>query len=276
MAIMIETLQKPQPFLKWAGGKRKLLDQYQPYFPKQLGTYHEPFLGGGAVFFHLQPQQAVLSDINPELVNVYRCVREQLKPLIKQLEFLQAHHSEEQYYRVRRTAYSLDLDRAANFIYLNKTCFNGLYRQNLKGEFNVPMGRYRNPSICQPEILRAASVALQSAQLRVQSFEEVLGAAQPGDFVYFDPPYHPLSETSNFVGYTRHSFTLADQTALFNTFSTLHKQGVKLMLSSSDCPFIRELYQGFEIITISAPRSINSNGQKRGNISEVLVLGNIN
>lgn len=261
----------PRPFLKWVGGKGQLLSQYEAFFPQQFATYYEPFLGGGAVFFNLRPRQAVLTDINPELVNVYCCVRDQVETVIAALEDHCDQHGQDYYYRVRATVSTEPVVQAARLIYLNKTCYNGLYRENSRGQFNVPMGRYKAPKICHPELLRAVSQALSHVQINLQSFDRVLEQAQPGDFVYFDPPYHPISLTSRFTEYSRYAFTEADQLRLRDTFATLASRGVQVMLSNSDCPFIRELYQGFSIQTISANRAINSNAQKRGKITEVLV-----
>ncbi|MBW4552629.1 MAG: DNA adenine methylase [Aphanocapsa sp. GSE-SYN-MK-11-07L] len=262
----------PRPFLKWAGGKGQLLTQYLPYFQQNYTTYYEPFLGGGAVFFHLQPQRAVLTDINPALVNVYCCVRDQVEPLIGLLQQHQTQHSPEYYYQVRSSLPDTKLAQAARLLYLNKTCFNGLYRENAKGEFNVPIGRYKQPMICNPGLLRAASAALQACQIAVCSFEAVLeNANREGDFVYFDPPYYPLSPTSNFTAYSRHSFGPEQQTQLRDTFAILAQRGVKVMLSNSDCDFIRQLYQDFHIHRVVASRAINVNAQRRGKISELLI-----
>jgi DNA adenine methylase len=264
---------QPRPFLKWAGGKGQLIQQYQSYFPTQFQTYYEPFLGGAALFFHLCPHQAVLSDVNPELVNVYCCVRDQVEAVIALLDVHQRHHSKTYYYQMRSLTPDSEVERAARLIYLNKTCFNGLYRENSKGEFNVPMGRYHAPTICNPELLRAASAALQSAQIVVRSFESVLESAQTAEaFVYFDPPYYPLSPTSNFTAYNRYAFSAADQIRLRDVFAALSQRGVQVLLSNSDCPFIRDLYQGFTIQPITATRAINSNHTKRGKISEVLIV----
>ncbi|MEL6249025.1 MAG: DNA adenine methylase [Cyanobacteria bacterium J06627_15] len=268
----------PRPFLKWAGGKARLIEQYQPHLPIDFQTYHEPFLGGGALFFYLAPalaqagKRAYLSDLNPELVNVYRCVRNHVDALIEALTVHRAAHSETHYYEVRAQHDLPELGRAARLIYLNKTCYNGLYRENSKGQFNVPMGRYKNPRICDPELLRSASAALQLADIQVRPFDAVLDQASgPENFVYFDPPYHPLSETSRFTAYSRFDFKAEDQVRLQQVFAQLADQGVHCLLSNSDCPFIRELYQGFPIHTITAARSINSKAQKRGKITEVLV-----
>ncbi|MBD1939828.1 DNA adenine methylase [Microcoleus sp. FACHB-68] len=262
----------PRPFLKWAGGKGKLIQQYIPYFPTEFKTYYEPFLGGGAVFFHLLPASSILTDINPELINAYRCVRDQVELVISLLENHQSRHNKEYYYEVRSRAGNSDVERAARLIYLNKTCFNGLYRENSKGAFNVPMGNYKNPTICNADLLRSVSAALKTAQIEVRPFDAVLNFAKTSkDFVYFDPPYYPLSPTSNFTAYSRHAFTEADQIKLKDIFTKLASLGVKVMLSNSDCLFIRELYKDFHIHTISAARAINSKGSKRGKIAEVLV-----
>lgn len=274
----------PRPFLKWAGGKSQLIPQYLPYFPVGYQNYYEPFVGGGAIFFHLQPKRAYLTDINIELVNVYRCVRNHLEDLLELLEEHRACHSPEHYYAVRSQRATSDdwffddedldeaLERAARLIYLNKTCFNGLYRENSQGHFNVPIGSYKNPSIYDPDALRAASIALRSAEIEYGSFEQVLELAKsPADFVYFDPPYHPISPTSSFTAYNRYAFGEAEQIRLRDTVAELSDRGVKVMLSNSDCPFVRELYQDFKIHTIYATRNINCNAEKRGKITEVLV-----
>ncbi len=262
----------PRPFLKWAGGKGQLIPQYIPHFPKHFSTYYEPFLGGGAIFFYLQPAQSFLMDINPELVNVFCCVRDEVEKLIELLKQHRDRHCPEYYYFMRSQISASNVERAARLIYLNKTCFNGLYRENSKGQFNVPLGRYKNPAICDPEHLRAASRALQNARIEVQPFEAVLAYARSfKDFVYFDPPYHPISATSKFTSYNRYTFSSEDQIRLRDTFATLANRGVQVMLSNSDCPFIRDLYRGFTIHTIQAARSINSNAEKRGKITELLI-----
>ena len=269
----------PRPFLKWAGGKSQLIPQYLPYFPTYQ-NYYEPFVGGGAIFFHLQPERSFLIDINIELVNVYRCVRDQLEELVAKLEEHRERHSPEHYYQVRSQLSTSDdwffqgndLDRAARLIYLNKTCFNGLYRENSKGHFNVPIGSYKNPSIYDPEALEAASIALRSSRIEYGSFDMVLQYAKSADdFVYFDPPYYPISKTSSFTAYNRYSFDEDKQVLLRDVFAQLSDRGVKVMLSNSDCPFVRDLYQDFNIHTIYATRNINSNPEKRGKITEVLV-----
>ena len=265
----------PRPFLKWAGGKGRLIEQYQPYFPGQFQRYYEPFLGGGAIFFHLSDRcrSAVLADLNSELVTVYRCVRDEVEAVIQLLETHQINHCQNHYYWVRaQTSLGSPSQRAARLIYLNKTCFNGLYRENSRGHFNVPMGRYKNPKICDIATLRLASKALQHTDILGEPFTAILQRAQTrDDFVYFDPPYHPISATSNFTGYNRYGFNAEDQARLQQTFACLAERGVKVMLSNSDCPFIRDLYQDFYMHPIQASRAINSNAQRRGKISELLI-----
>jgi DNA adenine methylase len=267
----------PRPFLKWAGGKSQLISQYVPYFPQKFAAYYEPFLGGGAVFFYLHGKfnrqfPASLTDINPELVNVYCCVRDRVEELIGLLVQHQEKHDRDYYYQVRSRFVGTSVEMAARLIYLNKTCFNGLYRENSKGEFNVPMGKYKNPTICNAELLRVASNSLQSVELEVRAFDAVLDFAKTvEDFVYFDPPYHPLSNTSNFTGYSRYFFNEKDQIRLRDTFAELAGRGVQVMLSNSDCSFIRELYQDFHIREVLAARAINSKTERRGRINELLI-----
>jgi DNA adenine methylase len=263
---------EPRPFLKWVGGKGQLLSQLQPLLPESWGTYHEPFLGGGALFFALQPAQSVLSDVNSALVNVYRMVRDRPDDLIALLAAHQAAHGPDYYYQVRAQHELPDLEAAARLIYLNKTCYNGLYRENSKGQFNVPIGRYKNPTVCNPIDLHLASKALANTDIQVGDFMSHPGRQEPGDLVYFDPPYYPVSETSNFTGYSRFGFGAEDQIRLRDRVIELADRGVKVMVSNSDCPFIRDIYQGFRIETIEAGRSINSNATKRGKINEVVVM----
>lgn len=269
-------MRRVTPFLKWAGGKSQLLNSFQEYFPENFKHYFEPFTGGAAVFFHLRSNrakfQAELSDLNSELINCYTVIRDDLDSLI---EDLQKHKNEEEYfYKIRATdPDSLSAtERASRLIYLNKTCFNGLYRVNSKGRFNVPFGFYKNPSTCNETNLRACQKALQNTELNCNPFEHVLKKARKGDFVYFDPPYHPLTSTSNFTSYTKNSFSAEDQQRLAETFAELDKRGCYLMLSNSDCPFIRGLYESFRVETVYAMRAINCKAQGRGRISEVLVL----
>ncbi|MFK7991081.1 MAG: DNA adenine methylase [Sandaracinaceae bacterium] len=269
---------RPSPIVKWVGGKGRLMGQLSPLMPS--GVQHmrhvEPFAGGAAMFFARSPERALLQDVNPSLVHTYRMVRDDVDSVIAHLEPLAAGHGKERYYEIR-TRYNATRhadpgpERAAMFIYLNKTCFNGLHRENKKGEFNVPAGRYKKPRILDPEGLYAASGALANAHIENASFESLLENARPGDFVYLDPPYEPVSRTSNFTGYTRGGFSQEDQTRLRDVFDALTRRGCKCMLSNSDVPFIRELYRKHNIDVVAAARAINCNAKKRGLVSEVVV-----
>ncbi|AFY47380.1 DNA adenine methylase Dam [Nostoc sp. PCC 7524] len=264
----------PRPFLKWAGGKSRLIPQYIRYLPKGYQTYYEPFLGGGALFFHLQPIKARLTDINAELITTYRCVRDHVEELICLLQEHKTQHNRDYYYYIRANPSNNDLEQAARFIYLNKTCYNGLYRVNSQGKFNVPLGRYKNPNICPEGLLRAASVALATSEIKQADFTDILNyATSSDDFVFCDPPYHPISNTSYFTGYSQNSFSEKDQERLRNTCAELASRGVKVVVCNSDSEFIIKLYKqiNFNIYSIEAARSINSNTQKRGMIKELLI-----
>lgn len=267
------TKQAVAPFIKWAGGKSSLLGQFMPLFPQPASyrRYFEPFLGGGAVFFFLQPNESYLFDLNAKLIEVYQVVQGQVEALI--LALRRHYNDREYYYSVRRqTPEALTpVERAARFIFLNKTCFNGLYRENARGQFNVPFGRYENPNICDEEGLRAASAALQKAYLAVADFEVILEQAKAGDFIYLDPPYEPLTRTSSFTSYTSNGFTSADQKRLADVFSELDRKGCQLMLSNSSAPLIYNLYRSYQIHEIKARRVINSKADGRGAIIELLI-----
>ncbi|MGH2575950.1 MAG: DNA adenine methylase, partial [Ignavibacteria bacterium] len=259
----------------WAGGKGQLLEQYSAFFPPKYTNYLEPFLGGGAVYFHLRPQKAILSDLNEELVNCYLIIKKTVDKLVQVLEQYQSHHSEDFYYKIREkynSRVSDKIERAAEFIYLNKTCYNGLYRVNGKGGFNVPFGGYKAPSIFDAGNLRAISRLLRTADIFAMPFENVVNFANSDDFVYLDPPYYPLNETSNFTGYTKAVFLEAEQENLAAVFKELDKKGCHVMLSNSDSTFIKGLYQGFRIETVRANRFINSVAEKRGAINELAIL----
>jgi DNA adenine methylase len=266
--------KEPKPFLKWAGGKGQLLEQFAPHIP-DFRVYHEPFVGGGALFFRLRPKRASLTDINEELINCYRAVCDDCESVIRLLRRHAREHCKDYYYHVRALPQERDLsptERAARLIYLNRTCYNGLYRVNSKGEFNVPFGRYKNPTICDEDLLRAASAALASARIEVAPFDSVLKRAKRGHFVYFDPPYHPLSRTSYFTSYSADGFGEEDQIRLRDVFAELARRGVAAMLSNSYSPLVLDLYRGFRIEKVFASRSINSNSGRRGRIPEALVL----
>jgi DNA adenine methylase len=267
-----------KPVVKWAGGKTKIIAQLSRYLPVAFNNYHEPFLGGGAVFFYLFPgikrrnASAFLSDSVEELINLYKVIKDKVEALI----IVSKNHIYDQkyYYEIRsqNPAELTDLQRASRTLYLNKTCFNGLYRVNSKGQFNVSFGDYSNPVIVNGEVLRNASLAFQSTRLAVGDFELVLENAGAGDFIYLDPPYVPLSPTSNFTGYTAGSFGMADHRRLREVFETLSARGCYVMLSNSNTEFTRELYKGCNIKTINALRAINSDARKRGSIKELVIL----
>lgn len=272
---------KPKPFVKWVGGKRQLLRQFRElglYPPEDFNpttnTYYEPFVGGGAVFFDLLPKNAELSDLNNELVTTYNAIKNNVDELIQSL---QKHIYDKDYYlevRAKKVDDLSDIEIASRFIFLNRTGFNGLYRVNKSGQFNVPFGRYNNPVICDEDNLRRVSDALHDVTITHQDYKNVLKTAKIGDFIYLDPPYYPISATSSFTSYTAEEFLEKEQTELRDTFVRLHKKGCFVMLSNSDTPFINELYSGLDGITvnkITAGRAINSKGSGRGKITEVLV-----
>lgn len=266
-------------FLKWAGGKLQLIEQFENLFPPDFCNYYEPFIGSGAVFFYLKskskPNKVILSDTNEELINCFAVVRDKPSELIEVLLNHRKRHSKQYYYEVRDLeSERLDsVSRAARMIYLNKTCFNGLYRVNSKGEFNVPFGDYKNPSIFNRNTLYRASQMLQDAALRVMTFDKVLDFAGKDDFVYFDPPYIPLSKTSSFTRYSKSEFSIKEQNQLSEVFRALDSMGCFVMLSNSDHSLIRELYRDYDknIVVVRAKRKINSVGSKRGAINEIVV-----
>jgi DNA adenine methylase len=265
------------PIVKWVGGKSRLMSQLSPLLPPgvALMRHVEPFVGGGAMFFARRPTRALLCDVNPTLITTYEAVRNDPEQLIEQLEQLAREHDARAYYRIRerynRARKVTPTERAAMFIYLNKTCFNGLHRVNQTGEFNVPIGRYAQPRIVDPDALRAASRELQHATLQCTGFETLLNSARPGDFIYFDPPYEPVSDTANFTSYAQSGFDRQDQLRLRDVYAALDRRGCKLMLSNSDVPFIRELYRNYQLDSVAAARAINCNAKKRGPVSEVVV-----
>jgi DNA adenine methylase len=272
-AASADAVTRPKPFLKWVGGKRQLLPQLYRFVPARYGRYFEPFLGGGALFFHLLPEHAVLSDVNAEVIDCYTAVRDHIDALIVALK--QHHYAEGHYYEVRDAdpAAMTLVDRAARTLFLNRTGFNGLYRVNRAGKFNVPFGRYIRPRICNEANLRACSAALATAELRVQDFETACAAAATGDFVYLDPPYVPVSRTSAFTGYAKGGFGVDDQRRLSALFGQLSERGVTVVLSNSDVPEVRKLYAGFSITSVRALRAVNSDATARGAVSEVVVSG---
>ncbi len=276
-----------QPFIKWVGGKRGLLNQLLEKFPKNFKNYHEPFLGGGAVFFELyskgllKDKKIYLSDINFELINAYIVVKNSPFELIKNLEKFKVKHNKEFYYKVREQDRDINfkklnkIDKATRFIYLNKTCFNGLYRVNKKGYFNTPIGSYKNPNIADRDVILNASEALQNATILNISFNETLNNINKNDLVYFDPPYYPLNNTSNFTSYSEFDFLEDKQKELFKLFKKLKQKDCYILHSNSDTNFIKNIYQEYDINIIQANRFINSKGNGRGKINEVLIRSDI-
>lgn len=272
----------PKPFVKWAGGKRQLLPVIENHIPSKFDRYFEPFLGGGAVFFSLASKERkakwFISDLNSDLVLSYVTIRDKVKELVLSLENHAAHYSKDQsgyYYKIREANPKNDIDKVSRLIFLNKTCFNGLYRVNSKGKFNVPVGRYVNPNIVNKENLFEVSKILQSKDISIkcQDFEDALKGVGQGDFVYLDPPYQPVSSTASFTSYTDNDFDFSDQERLYNKFKALDKKGVKVLLSNSKSDEITELFQEYSdgIIEIAANRFINSVSKNRTGHAELLI-----
>ncbi len=265
------------PFLKWVGGKRQIMPTIEQHLPKGIKSYIEPFIGGGAVLFHLQPKNAIINDFNAELVNVYNVIKNDLENLIIDLN---KHKNESRYFyeiraldRTEAFENLSDVERASRIIYLNKTCYNGLYRVNNSGEFNSPFGKYKNPNIVNEPTLRAVNSYLNSNNVRIENtdYETVLKAADKNSFVYLDPPYHPVSDSSNFTGYVQGGWDESEQIRLKEACDRLNKKGIKFMQSNSSVNFIKELYSDYQIHIIKANRAINSDGDKRGEVEEVLI-----
>jgi DNA adenine methylase len=269
-----------QPFLKWAGGKRQLVSRIRECVPRRYNCYFEPFLGAAAVLFDLQPQQAVINDSNPELINCYRVIKSDPEGLIAHAK---EHSNTESYYydlrsRDREPGFTdlPALERASRIIFLNKTCYNGLFRVNSQGQFNVPFGNYTNPSIVDEAIIRAVSLYLNDADIEILSedFAKTLSSAKRGDFVYLDPPYDPLSDTASFTGYNLNNFDKDEQSRLKGMCDKLHSRGCKILQSNSNTPFIQDLYSDsskYQIVKVGANRNINSVGTGRGKVDELLI-----
>lgn len=276
MAVVLEKLQQETyPIVKWVGGKRQLMFELLKNMPKSHNRYFEPFIGGGALFFELQPENAYISDMNEELINLYSVVRDNVYELISDLN---KHEISKEYFleirNLDRTSEYKNLSnvqRASRFIYLNRTCFNGLYRVNSQGQFNVPFGNYKNPRIVDENNLLNCSELLKNTEIKCADFSEILTKVKKGDFVYFDPPYVPLNETSSFTSYTKDGFDMDMQFKLRDICDELDSMGVKFMLSNSDTKFVNELYSNYEIKKVFASRAVNANAEGRGKITEVLV-----
>lgn len=271
-------ISEPKPFLQWVGGKRGMIAQYSDFFPKKFGRYIEPFLGGGAIFFYLQERRALLNDSNPELIATYEAVRDNPGEVIEMLSLLKARHSLELYTTIR----NLDRDQkkfskfrktevATRMIYLNQTCFNGVYRVNKHGQFNVPIGSSLNRVICDEQTLLKASEMLKEAEIACVDFNQILLQAKKGDFIYLDPPYFPISEYSDFTRYTKEKFHKEDQLRLKESFDYLHKKGCKVMQSNSNSDFIKQLYNQYKIHTVHSGRTLNVDKTKRGKVSELVI-----
>ncbi len=265
------------PFLKWVGGKRQLMPIIRKHLPLKFNTYYEPFVGGGAVLFEIQPQKAVINDFNQELINTYKIIKSNPIELIQDLKL---HLNESDYfYNIRALDRQEEfenlssLKKASRILYLNKTCYNGLYRVNNSGEFNSPFGKYKNPNIVNEITIKAVSKFLNENDITIINgdFEKAVEKAKKGDFVYFDPPYDPVSKSSNFTGYVQGGFNMFDQIRLRELCDKLNEKGVKFLLSNSSTSFILDQYSKYNISTVKANRSINSNASKRGEVNEVLI-----
>jgi DNA adenine methylase len=261
------------PILKSAGGKRKLVHIIREMMPPRFNRYHEPFFGGGALFFSLQPVDSFISDINEKLMNVYQAVAKAPYIVICYLKELK--HDKATFERVRKRNFSEGTmyQRAAEYIYCNRTCFNGLYRVNKSGQFNVPFGKYANPTICDEQAIYTASAVLNGVQISARGYNRAVDDMKAGDFVYMDPPYHPLSETSSFTSYSAGGFSGEDQKLLSEVALNLKRRGVFTLISNSAAPLIYQLYgtPDWTIREVQAQRSINSDGDKRGNVTELLI-----
>ncbi len=276
MAVVLEQLKnETYPIVKWVGGKRQLMFELLKNMPKSYNRYFEPFIGGGALFFELQPEQAYISDMNEELINLYSVVQNNAEELILDLE---KHKVSKEYFleirnldRTEKYSTLSNIEKASRFIYLNRTCFNGLYRVNSQGQFNVPFGNYKNPRIIDERNLRNCSKLLKKTEIKCADFSAILEKVKKGDFIYFDPPYVPLNETSGFTSYTKDGFNLDMQFKLREVCDELDAMGVMFMLSNSDTKLVNELYANYEIKKVFASRAVNSNANGRGKITEVLV-----
>lgn len=274
-----------KPFVKWAGGKNGLINSLISFIPKNFNSYFEPFVGGGALFFYLKnlnilnSKKIYLNDKNTELINAYKQIKINPNKLLEELEILKNNHSKEYFYKIRNLDrdfdfYSLsEVFRAARFIYLNKTCFNGLCRYNAKGNFNTPIGSYKNPKIYDKDLIFSVHKVLKNVSITNKDFEVVSLKAKKGDFIYFDPPYYPINKTSSFVSYTD-NFSANEQIRLYKLFKMLDCEGIKVLQSNSNTDFIKELYEDFEIIEVISKRAINCKGDKRGKITELIIRGN--
>ena len=267
--------KRAKPFLKWAGGKGNLIKYLKSFFPSNFNTYFEPFLGGGAIFFHLNPEKAMINDFNEELIDVYVEIKNNPEKLMIALDKLQPKVDDKDFFysiRAKKTSRMSTLNRVCRTIFLNKTCFNGMYRVNSKGEFNVPKGSMKNPRLYNRENLVACSESLQETEIVSGDYKNVLKKVKKNDFVYLDPPYDPLSKTSSFTSYTKNDFGKDEQLELANLFEALNKKGAILMLNNSDTEYTRELYKNYRIEIIKAPRFVAAKGKSRKPVNELVVM----
>ena len=277
-----QILVSPKPFVKWAGGKRQLIPILNENLPETFGTYFEPFLGGGALLFHMlterNGQKCSISDLNADLILSYATVRDRIDELIVSLKNHEKKYqkdSKSYYYSIRESNPRGEIEKTSRLLFLNRTCFNGLYRVNSKGKFNVPLGKYTNPNIVNEENLRSVSNFLQSNKISIQcrDFQKVLRDAKKGDLVYFDPPYQPISETANFTSYTNKDFTKDDLERLAKICINLDAKGCNVLLSNSDSKLVADMFseKPWKVSKIQANRSINSNSKKRTGHFELLI-----
>lgn len=261
----ISPYPRPRPFVKWAGGKRQLIDILLENVPAEFNRYIEPFVGGGALLFALTPQRAIISDINRELIHAYRIIKKDVEHLIEKLKKYK--NDKETFYQLRALNPGTlpPIERACRFIYLNKTCYNGLYRENSLGQFNAPFGKYKSPTILDADNLRRICMYFKVAKIMIyeQDFEETVDLCERGDFIYFDPPYHPLSDTARFTKYSKVDFNIDEQRRLARVYRELDKKGCYVLLSNSNTPLIRELYADYHVKIIHALRTINCKADKR-------------
>ncbi|ALJ26293.1 DNA adenine methylase [Porphyromonas gingivalis] len=267
------------PFLKWVGGKRQLIPEIKNLLPKGILShpYYEPFIGGGALLFELQPKNATINDYNEELINVYKVIRDNPHELIEDLK--KHKNTAEYFYEIRAIDRNplfinlTDIERASRIIYLNKTCYNGLYRVNNAGEFNSPFGKYKNPNIVNEPVIKAVSKYLNTAKIQIFNgdYQTILKDIPRSSFVYLDPPYHPISQSANFTGYVQGGWDEKDQIRLRNVCNTLNERGIKFLLSNSSSDFIKEIYSDYNIYVVQATRAVNSDSSKRGQVSEFLI-----
>lgn len=273
-----EPNEKAKPFIQWVGGKREMIPQYEEFIPKKFKNYYEPFLGGGAMFFYLQPEKAILADNNKELIKTYEGIRDNPEEIIRLLKELRSRHSGELFTKIRNIDRQINIfanlnsaEIAARMIYLNQTCFNGLYRVNQQSQFNVPIGSSLNRLICDEHTIRSTSKILKKIAIQESDFETSVRKAKAGDFIYLDPPYYPISANSDFTRYTKEKFYQEDQVRLKKEIDRLDKIGCKIMLSNSDCDFIKNLYKEYKIHKVYSGRTLNCKKDQRGKVSEFLI-----